>query len=50
MIVINIKRILFFLLFYSFFYSITAQDVAFKNSNIKSDKKGLKSAIQDIKI
>ena len=50
MIVINCKRILFLVIFFSFYQLILAQNVEFKNSNFKSDKEGLKNAQKNIKI
>ena len=51
MIVNSSWRIIFFLIYFSLFASVTfAQDIEFKNSNFKQDKDGLKLAKKNISI
>lgn len=50
MIVIDFKRVLLFLFFLSSFDLVLAQNIEFKSSNFRSDKKGFKAAQKNIKI
>ena len=50
MIVIDFRKILLFLVFFSSFVMVLAQNIEFKSSNFKSNKKGLKAAQKNIKI
>ena len=50
MIVINLRSIFLFLLFISSFDLLFAQNIDFKSSNFRSDKKGFKVAQKNIKI
>tara|TARA_B100001250_G_scaffold40975_1_gene32453 strand:- start:37865 stop:39958 length:2094 start_codon:yes stop_codon:yes gene_type:complete len=50
MIVISFKRCLLFLVIFSLCQLVFAQNVEFKSSNFKSDKKGLKAAQKSIRI